>query len=46
MSPNFADFLAGVVEREGEAAWDIFQTFNDAVVRQASTVVLEPTGGK
>jgi hypothetical protein len=44
-APGFADFVNGIIERQGEAALDVFETFNDAVARRSHTVLIEPTGG-
>ncbi len=43
--PEFADYIARFFEQEGEAAAGIAETFNNAVVRQNYTIVLEHTGG-
>ncbi len=45
MPPEFVDYITRIFEREGEAAMDIAETFNNAVARQTLTIVLEPTGG-
>ncbi len=45
MPPDFADYIARFFEQQGEAAMGIIETFNNAVARQTTTIVLEPTGG-
>ncbi len=45
MPPEMVDYMMGVFELLGEEAVATGERFMNALVRQTSTIVLEPTGG-
>ncbi len=43
--PEFVDYITGIFELLGEETMEMGETFANAIVRQTSSIVLEPTGG-
>jgi hypothetical protein len=44
-APNFARFVNSIIARHGEAAQEIFDAFSNAVARNTTTAIIEPTDG-
>ncbi len=45
MPPELVDYTTGIFELLGEETMEMGERFMNALVRQTSTIVLEPTGG-